>query len=115
MRVGIGTTAPAEFLHIAFPSANLLLGDPGCNSESFAGIGFAEGTSVALFELVTEFLRPIFAAHWEQVRPGVSVDEASEWVLRAILSLLTVRGPRNRSRDGLHTFLQRFLLPAIVR
>ena len=75
----------------------------------------AEGTSVALFELVTEFLRPIFAAHWEQVRPGVSVDEASEWVLRAILSLLTVRGPRNRSRDGLHTFLQRFLLPAIVR
>ena len=64
---------------------------------------------------MTEFLRPIFAAHWEQVRPGVSVDEASEWVLRAILSLLTVRGPRNRSRDGLHTFLQRFLLPAIVR
>ncbi len=85
------------------------------SDDHLAGIGFAEGTSVALFELVTEFLRPIFAAHWEQVRPGVSVDEASEWVLRAILSLLTVRGPRNRSRDGLHTFLQRFLLPAIVR
>ena len=67
------------------------------------------------FELVTEFLRPVFTAHWAQLRPGVSVDDAAEWILRAILSLLTVSGPRRRSRDGLHAFLQRFLLPAIVR
>jgi len=85
------------------------------SDDYLAGVGFAEGTSVALFELVTEFLRPVFAAHWAQVRPGVSVDEASEWILRTILSLLTVRGPRDRSPDGLHALLQRFLLPAIAR
>jgi AcrR family transcriptional regulator len=85
------------------------------SDDHLAGVGFADGTSDALFELVTEFLRPVFAAHWDHVRPGLSVDEASEWILRTVLSLLTVRGPRHRSRDGLHTYLQRFLLPAIVR
>ena len=85
------------------------------SDDQLAGVGLAKGTSVALFELVTEFLRPVFAAHWAQLRPGVSVDDAAEWILRAILSLLTVSGPRRRSRDGLHAFLQRFLLPAIVR
>ena len=84
------------------------------SDDHLAGVGFAEGTSAALFELVTEFLRPVFAAHWAHVRPGVSVDEAAEWILRTILSLLTVRGPRDRSREGLHALLQRFLLPAIV-
>ena len=85
------------------------------SDDQLAGVGLARGTSVALFELVTEFLRPVFTAHWAQLRPGVSVDDAAEWILRAILSLLTVSGPRRRSRDGLHAFLQRFLLPAIVR
>ena len=85
------------------------------SDDHLAGIGFAEGTSVALFELVTEFLRPVFEAHWHDVRPGISVDDAAEWILRTILSLLTVRGPRTRSRDGLHTYLQRFLAPSIVR
>ena len=67
-----------------------------------------------LFEIVTEFLRPIFTRHWSCVEPGVSVDDAAEWVVRTILSLLTVRGPRERSRDGLRAFLSRFLLPAIL-
>ncbi len=84
------------------------------SDDHLAGVGLADGTSVALFELVTEFLRPIFAAHWAGVRPGVSVDDAAEWILRTILSMLTVRGPRRRSRDGLHAYLQRMLLPEIV-
>ncbi|MFN6554240.1 TetR/AcrR family transcriptional regulator [Mycolicibacterium septicum] len=79
-----------------------------------AGVGLSEGTSTSLFELVTEFLRPVFATHWTQLAPGVSVDDASEWILRTILSLLTVRGPRERSRDGLRGYLERLLLPAIV-
>lgn len=85
------------------------------SDEQLAGAGLANATSVALFEQVTEFLRPVFTNHWNQLPPGVSVDDAAEWILRAILSLLTVAGPRRRSRDGLHAFLQRFLLPAIVR
>jgi AcrR family transcriptional regulator len=79
-----------------------------------AGAGLSEGTSTSLFELVTEFLRPVFATHWTQLAPGVSVDDASEWILRTVLSLLTVRGPRERSRDGLRSYLERLLLPAIV-
>lgn len=85
------------------------------SDDHLAGIGFAEGTSVALFELVTEFLRPVFTSNWNDVRPGISVDDSAEWILRTILSLLTVSGPRTRSRDGLHTYLQGYLLPAIVR
>lgn len=84
------------------------------SDQELAGVGLAEGTSTSLFELVTEFLRPIFRRHWSSVEPGVSVDDAAEWILRTILSLLTVRGPRDRSRDGLRAFLTRFLLPAIL-
>lgn len=84
------------------------------SDEELAGVGVAAGTSTSLFEIVTEFLRPIFTRHWSCVEPGVSVDDAAEWVVRTILSLLTVRGPRERSRDGLRAFLSRFLLPAIL-
>ncbi|BBX03662.1 putative transcriptional regulator, TetR [Mycolicibacterium moriokaense] len=84
------------------------------SDRELAGVGLAEGKSTMLFELVTEFLRPLFATHWNQLAPGVSVDDAAEWILRTVLSLLTVRGPRDRSRDGLRTYLQRLLLPAIV-
>ena len=40
INVGIGTTAPAALLHIAFPSSQVLIGDPGCGSGLFGGIGF---------------------------------------------------------------------------
>ncbi|WP_324189227.1 MULTISPECIES: TetR/AcrR family transcriptional regulator [Nocardia] len=84
------------------------------SDDRLAGIGLTENTSVALFELVTEFLRPVFARHSNDLQPGISVDDAAEWILRTILSLLTVRGPRRRSPDGLQTYLRRYLLPAIV-
>ncbi|ORB17746.1 TetR/AcrR family transcriptional regulator [Mycobacterium noviomagense] len=109
-------SAVLEFVEVTVRAATreetigLLFG----SDEHLAGVGLAEGTSVALFEIVTEFLRPVFAAHFDDFRPGLSVDDAAEWILRTILSLLTVRGPRQRSREGLDTFLRRFLLPAIV-
>jgi hypothetical protein len=84
------------------------------SDDELAGVGLAEGTSVALFELVAEFLRPVFAAHWDQLEAGVSVDDAAEWILRTILSLLSVRGPRHRSPEGVDAFLRRFLLPALL-
>ncbi|GAA4294227.1 TetR/AcrR family transcriptional regulator [Mycobacterium paraffinicum] len=92
------------------PIIGLLFG----SDDELAGVGLAKGTSVALFELVAEFLRPVFAAHWDQLERGVSVDDAAEWILRAILSLLTVEGPRHRSPEGLDTFLRRFLLPPLL-
>ncbi|WP_275081222.1 TetR/AcrR family transcriptional regulator [Mycolicibacterium pyrenivorans] len=92
------------------PIIGLLFG----SDDELAGVGLAEGTSVALFELVAEFLRPVFAAHWDQLEAGVSVDDAAEWILRTILSLLSVRGPRHRSPEGVDAFLRRFLLPALL-
>ena len=77
--------------------------------------GIIAGASVALFERVTEFFRPIFARWAGQVRPGVDVGDASEWILRVLLSLLTVEGPRRRSADAQRAYVERFLLPAIVR
>lgn len=85
------------------------------SDHELAVVGLGEGISTSLFELVTQFLRPVFVAHWPDVEPGVSVDDASEWIVRTILSLLTVRGPRERSREGLQTYLERFLIPTIVK
>ncbi len=88
----------------------LFTSDDGLNS-----VGIIEGTSVALFEMVTEFLRPSFEKWSAEHLPGLPIEDASEWILRAILSLLTVKGPKRRSADGLDTYLRRFLLPAIIR
>lgn len=93
------------------PIIGLLFG----SDLELAVVGLGEATSASLFELVTEFLRPVFVAHWSDIEPGVSVDDASEWVVRTILSLLTVRGPRERSKDGLAAYLARFLVPTIVK
>ncbi|AFV14816.1 TetR family transcriptional regulator (plasmid) [Mycobacterium intracellulare subsp. yongonense 05-1390] len=84
------------------------------NDNDLAGVGLTEGTSVALFDLVAEFLRPVFRQRWDQLKSGVSVDDAAEWILRVILSLISVRGPRQRSPDGLDAFLRRFLLPSLL-
>lgn len=93
------------------PTIGLLFG----SDDELAGIGLAAGTSVALFDLVAEFFRPLFAVHWDQLEPGVSLDDAAEWILRTILSLISVRGPRHRSPEGLEAFLRRFLLPALLK
>ena len=84
------------------------------SDDSLNSVGIIQGTSVALFEMVAEFLRPLFVAHSSQHRPGLPIDDATEWILRCILSLLTVGGPKRRSRDGLDTYLRRFLLPPII-
>lgn len=74
------------------------------------------GASTALFELTTDFLRPIFEdAHRQgRLREGVIAEEAAEFVLRMILSLLSVEGPRRRSDSKQRQFLRTFCADAIV-
>lgn len=74
------------------------------------------GASEALFKLTTEFLRPFFEAARDsgQLRADIDIDEAAEWTLRAVLSMLTVQGPVERSRAQQHRFLSTFLVPALV-
>ena len=74
------------------------------------------GASEALFRLTTEFLRPFFEAARDsgQLRPDVDLDEAAEWTLRAVLSMLTVQGPAERSPAEQERFLSTFLVPGLV-
>lgn len=75
------------------------------------------GASTALFEMTTDFLRPIFeqARRDGQLRDGVIAEDAAEFVLRIILSVLAVDGPRRRSEAKERQFLRTFCAGAIVR
>lgn len=91
------------------PSLSLLF---AADHASLAG-GIIAGASLVLFERVTEFFRPFFARWSAQVRPGVDAAGASEWVLRALLSFLAVRGPQLRTPDGQRRYLRTYLVPAV--
>ena len=81
-------------------------------------VAFTKGaiveSSVELFEVGAEALALVFAGREAELRRGLSVDDASEWIMRVILSMSTVRGPRRRSKAGLEAYLSQFLLPAIA-
>lgn len=73
------------------------------------------GASEAMFELTTEFLRPFFEAARENgdLRGDVDLEEAAEWTLRVVLSLLTVEGPVSRKPEQERRFLATYLVPAL--
>jgi AcrR family transcriptional regulator len=75
------------------------------------------GASTALYELTQDFLRPIFeqARAAGQLRDGIIAEDAAEFVLRMILSLLSVAGPRMRSQSKEREFLRTYCAGAIVR
>lgn len=74
------------------------------------------GASMALFELTEDFLRPIFetARAEGQLRDGIVAEEAAEFVLRMILSLLAVSGPRQRSQAKERGFVRTYCAGALV-
>jgi AcrR family transcriptional regulator len=74
------------------------------------------GASVALFRENGEDLRPYLEQARERglLRPGLDLDEAAEWILRCILSLLTVEGPVVRDEAAERRLLATFLVPALV-
>jgi hypothetical protein len=48
------------------------------------------------------------------LRGDLDVDELSEWVLRCLLSLLTVDGPRHHTAEDERRLLATFLSPALL-
>ncbi|QYG94487.1 TetR/AcrR family transcriptional regulator [Iamia sp. SCSIO 61187] len=74
------------------------------------------GASTALFELATDFLRPIFTAAGvdDRLRPGVEAEDAAEYVLRIILSMLSVSGPKARSQAKERAFVRTYCAGAIL-
>ncbi len=74
------------------------------------------GASRALFTRSAEELVPHLTVARERglVRPHVDVDDAAEWILRSILSLLIVEGPAPHDPDDERRLLDQFLIPVIV-
>lgn len=74
------------------------------------------GASEAMFQLTTEFLRPFFEAARKSgsLRSDIDLEEAAEWTLRIVLSLLTVEGPHKRKPFQEKRFLASFLVPALA-
>lgn len=109
--------AIVEFVELAVRSVQR---DPSLgrlfNVEEARGTGGQiAGSSVALFEKIETFFTPLFAQWKPEVRRGIDVADAAEWILRALLSLLTLNGPKRRSQDATRLYLRTFLVPAIVR
>lgn len=90
--------------------------------QLFLGPGFStatatvQGASEALFASVGADLRPELLAAQERgvLRSDVTVDDLAEWIVRTIISLLTVPGPRPRTPADDRRLLADFLVPALV-
>ncbi|MBI2706360.1 MAG: TetR/AcrR family transcriptional regulator [Actinobacteria bacterium] len=74
------------------------------------------GASKAFFDAIADDLRPYLepAQAAGLLRADLDLAEASEWILRSILSLLTVEGPIHRTPDNERRFLASYLTPALV-
>lgn len=74
------------------------------------------GRSTALFDLAAEFLGPTFerARDDGRLRPGVEVPEATEFVVRMVLSLLAVPGARRKTAAAQRDFVRVYCAGALV-
>lgn len=82
-----------------------------------AGItGSIAGAAEALFRRSAEYLAPLVEAAQGagQLRADIDAGELAEWLIRVILSLLTVQGPRPRTRAQTRALLHDFLVPALI-
>lgn len=49
------------------------------------------------------------------LRAEVDLDEAVEWILRTVLSMLTVVGPAGRTDEELRAYLHTYFVPSLAR
>jgi AcrR family transcriptional regulator len=78
--------------------------------------GSIAGAAEALFRRSAEYLAPFVEAAQGsgQLRADIDAGELAEWLIRVILSLLTVQGPRPRTRAQTRALLHDFLVPALL-
>lgn len=74
------------------------------------------GASEALFRVWDDEMRPYLAEAQAVglLRADMDTAEAAEWILRAILSLLTVEGPQHHSPEDERRLLRQFVVPALL-
>lgn len=73
------------------------------------------GTSDALLQQTELLIGPLLERSHGELRPDLSTSDIAEWVLRNTLSLAAFPGPRRRTRAEIHEYLNRFMLPALIR
>jgi AcrR family transcriptional regulator len=69
--------------------------------------------SAGLFERMMDFFAPYFQRFAGELRQGVDLPGVTEWILRILVSFLTVEGVNRRSRDGQRAYLRLYMVPAI--
>jgi AcrR family transcriptional regulator len=90
----------------------LLLNQEG-NTVAATVAGAGPAMFIAISEDLLYHLVPAQTAGL--IRPQINLHEAAEWIIRSILSLITVEGPVHRSIEDEKRFLATFLVPAIVQ
>jgi AcrR family transcriptional regulator len=72
--------------------------------------------TAAPYALCSAFIAPYFSAAKEAglVRPNIELDDAVEYVVRVIHSLLVVPGHRDRDDAELRRYLRTFVLPSLL-
>ncbi len=119
-----GADTPADFGRALVQSAAYLLDvirhdrqlETLLDHESGGISATISGASELLFHIVLdEWRQPLAAAqHSGLIRSDLDIDELSEWILRAILSLLIVEGPAPHTPDDERRLIETFLVPAII-
>jgi len=73
-------------------------------------------TSERMLAIGAEILRPMFepARREGRLQQDLELDALMEWVLRILMSYLTVPGPPSRTEEDLRQLLRGFLLPAVL-
>jgi AcrR family transcriptional regulator len=120
----VGADTPAAFGQALVQSAAYLLDvirhdrqlETLLDHESGGISATISGASELLFRTVLdEWRRPLADAQRAGlVRSDLDIDELSEWILRAILSLLIVEGPAPHTPDDERRLIETFVVPAII-
>ncbi|MEH6519411.1 MAG: TetR/AcrR family transcriptional regulator [Halioglobus sp.] len=81
-----------------------------------AGIDRVNLSPANFYGMAEKLLGPLFekASEAGQIRPGVTLEQLSQWVARVILSLITYPEEFLEDENALRVFLQTFLVPSIV-
>jgi AcrR family transcriptional regulator len=122
--VSIAST-PEEFAHAIVESSAYLLTvirenakiQLLLNQEGNTVAATVAGAGPAMFLTISEdiLFHLVPAQEAGLIRADIDLDEASEWIIRSILSLITLDGPVQRSIEDEKRFLATFLVPAIVQ
>jgi AcrR family transcriptional regulator len=93
------------------PKLQLLLQREGPNFTSTIS-----GASEELFRQWIDDVAPYLAQAQEagMLRADLDSAETAEWILRIILSLLTIEGPRHHSPDEEQRLMRTFVIPALL-